>query len=66
VTDTENYIDKDIEILSGIHHLTNSSYIYNNNSTKLGMRETSIEKRIEDAVFEDFKVECCNAFEILR
>lgn len=64
LTDNEDFIHENIEIVEGYHHLTNRSNIFNNN--QLDLNGTSEEQKIQEQNFEQFEVDCCKAFQFLR
>mmetsp|Transcript_12687 Transcript_12687/g.21363 ORF Transcript_12687/g.21363 Transcript_12687/m.21363 type:complete len:111 (-) Transcript_12687:189-521(-) len=68
MTDTETFKKDEVEILEGIHHLSDLPHhqpqVYNLN--KIDLSETSSKKEIEKLAFEEFEYQCCKAFQIVR
>ena len=60
VTDSEEFLNEQFEVLDGIHHLTSKSTVYNNN--RLDIVRTSKEREIREHAFNEFQVECCKSF----
>ena len=74
MTDTENYLDPNFEVIGGIHHLSSKekvSSIYNTSvvdgkSLQDNLGKTSKEREIQNQAFEQFQEQCCLCFQILR
>jgi len=68
LTDSETFKRDEVDILEGIHHLsqipTEQPQVYNLN--KIDLTQTSAEREIEKHAFEDFQFQCFKAFQILR
>ena len=60
LTDTEEYVHEDTEILEGVHHLTDQTNTYN--SSKQDIIRTSAERKIMENAMQQFEIECCKAF----
>lgn len=63
LTDSEEWLKEDWEILEGIHHLSERQTVYHKNKLD---NSTAAELKIQDEAFSNFQVKCCKAFQILR
>lgn len=60
LTEGDDFMDEDIEILDGVHHLTTESSVYQKDRDKLTL--SSAEKRVGEEAFHRFQVACCKSF----
>lgn len=64
LTEGENFIDPEVEVLQGIHHLADNTLVYSREKERLN--QTSAQCNINEEAFRDFQVDCCKSFQILR
>jgi hypothetical protein len=60
LTDNEEFMKENVEILEGIHHLTDKCSAYSD--TKKDLSQTSVDMKIFDNAMKKFEEYCCNAF----
>lgn len=66
MTDTENFVDENLEVIEGFHHLSKVDQATPYKTEKVEFVHTALEKRIQEDDYDQFVMHACQSFQILR